>query len=74
MCTLCADGLFEKEAVYHISCYRDFTRIVNANKPGTTEEKNEEKLDNSVDAVQDIIRWLIYLKTGCAKAIWLMIT
>ena len=38
------------------SCYRDFTRIVTANKPGTIEEENEQELDNSFDAVKDFIR------------------
>ena len=34
---LCNGNLIAKEAVYHKSCYRDFTRIVTANKPGTIE-------------------------------------
>ena len=37
---LCTDDLIAKEAAYHKSCYPDFTRIVTANKPGTTEEEN----------------------------------
>ena len=52
---LCADVLIAKEAAYHKSHYRDFTRIATANKPGT-EEDNKEELDNSFDAVQDFIR------------------
>ena len=53
---LCTDDLIAKEAAYHKSCYRDFTRIVTANIPGTIEEENEEELDNSFDAVKDFIR------------------
>ena len=53
---LCTDNLIAKEAVYHKSCHRDFTRFVTANKPGTIEEENEEELDNSFDAVKDFIR------------------
>ena len=53
---LCTDDLITKQAVYHKSCYRDFTRIVTANKLETIEEENEEELDNSFDAVKDFIK------------------
>ena len=39
---LCTDDLIAKEAVYHKSCCRDFTRIVTAKKPGTIEEKTSK--------------------------------
>ena len=52
----CTDDLIAKEAAYHKSCYRDFTRIVTVKKPGRTEEENEQELDNSFDAVKDFIR------------------
>ena len=56
---LCTDDLIAKEAAYHKSCYRDFTRIVTANKSGTIVEENEDELDISFDAVQDFIKVMI---------------
>ena len=56
---LCTDDLIAKEAAYHKSCYRDFTRIVTANKSGTIEEENEDELDISFDVVQDFIKVMI---------------
>ena len=53
---LCTDDRIAKQDAYHKSCYRDFTRIVTVNNPGTIEEENEEELDNPFDAVKDFIR------------------
>ena len=56
---LCTDDLIAKEAAYHKSCYRDFTRIVTAKKSEAIEQENEEELDISFDAVEDFIKDLI---------------
>ena len=56
---LCTDDLIAKEAAYHRSCYRDFTRIVTLKKPDAIAEGNEEELDISFDAVDDFIKALI---------------
>ena len=50
------DDLIAKEAACHEICYRDFTGVVTAKKPGTIEEGNEQELDNSFDAVKDFFR------------------
>ena len=80
---LCTDDRIAKQDAYHKSCYRNFTRIVTVNNPGTIEEENEEELDNPFDAVKEFIRDItenpdiveyklmtdICERTGCAKAI-----
>ena len=50
------DDLIAKEAACHEICYRDFTGVVTAKKPGTIEKGNEQELDNSFDAVKDFFR------------------
>ena len=53
---LCTDDLIQKKLRIIKVVYRDFTRMVTANKQGTIEAVNEEELDHSFDAVKNFIR------------------